>query len=105
MTAGRAARKFSIGPNDCPPAIGRACGSANRAAAACIPSRDRQREGGGLHAAPSAAMIAAITRSGLIGRASTRAPIPASASFTALAMAAGGPIAPPSPMPFCPNLV
>mgnify|MGYP003673429979 CR=1 FL=1 len=41
-------------------------------------------------------------RSGVSGMSDTSAPSGLSASFTALAMAAGGPIAPLSPMPFWP---
>src|SRR5262249_18496069 len=68
-------------------------------------------EGRGLHrfspvvAAPRAAWIAASTRDGLAGRSVTSAPSGARASLMALTMAAGGPIAPLSPMPFWPKVV
>src|SRR5262245_9385119 len=52
-----------------------------------------------------AARIAAMTRRGVIGVSFTSAPIEASASRTALAIAAGGAMAPPSPMPFTPYSV
>jgi hypothetical protein len=42
-------------------------------------------------------------RRGVIGETSSSAPNGRNASFTALAMAAGGAIAPPSPMPLTPN--
>src|SRR5690606_37583213 len=48
---------------------------------------------------------ACSTTRGLMGNSSTRAPNGRSASLTALAMAAGGPMAPLSPMPFWPNSV
>src|SRR5271156_5214006 len=49
--------------------------------------------------------IAAITRRGVIGVSLTSAPIAERASRTALAIAAGGATAPPSPMPFIPYSV
>src|SRR6516225_4654536 len=49
--------------------------------------------------------IAARTRLGVIGVSFTSAPIDASASRTAFAIAAGGPMAPPSPKPLTPNSV
>ena len=48
--------------------------------------------------------MAARTRRAVIGVSKTAAPSGRSASFTALAMAAGGPIAPFSPMPLMPNI-
>jgi len=56
-------------------------------------------------AASRALRIAAITRRGVIGVSLTSAPMLASASRTALAIAAGGATAPPSPMPFMPYSV
>ena len=44
-------------------------------------------------------------RRGVIGISHNSTPSGCKASFTALAMAAAGPIAPPSPTPFCPNSV
>jgi len=40
----------------------------------------------------------------VIGNSVSSTPSGAIASFTALAIAAGGPIAPPSPIPFWPNI-
>src|SRR5438105_14511902 len=64
---------------------------------------------GGLHAVTfstsKAFSIAARTRRGVIGVSLTSAPILRSASRMALAIAAGGEIAPPSPMPFMPYSV
>ena len=60
--------------------------------------RTQQVERRGLHVAR--ASRAARMRRGVIGNAVISTPSGASASFTALAIAAGGPIAPPSPMPF-----
>ena len=63
-------------------------------------------ESGGLHwAAPFARASAASTCYGVIGNSPTAAPRSARASFTALAIAAGGPMAPVSPMPFWPKCV
>src|ERR1700690_1007592 len=62
-----------------------------------------------LHAADLSASRAASTastmRRGEIGECRSSTPSGRSASFTALAMAAGGAIAPPSPMPLTPNIV
>src|SRR5262249_49937313 len=52
-----------------------------------------------------AASIAASTRSGLSGRAHSPTPRWRRASLTAETIAAGGPTAPPSPMPLAPNEV
>jgi len=49
--------------------------------------------------------MALTMRCGVIGDTSNSAPSGRSASFTALAMAAGGAMAPPSPMPLTPNYV
>ena len=49
--------------------------------------------------------IACRMRRGVIGDTSNSAPSGRSASFTALAIAAGGAMAPPSPMPLTPNSV
>ena len=49
--------------------------------------------------------IAELTRRGEIGECTSSAPSGRNASFTALAMAAGGAMAPPSPMPLTPNMV
>src|SRR6202011_761663 len=67
--------------------------------------REHEREGRGLHAGvfARAASSAAMTRCGVIGRRSIDTPSGRSASLTALAIAAGGPMAPPSPIPFWPN--
>ena len=65
-------------------------------------------EGYRLHAAAAfarARSIASTMRRGVIGETSSSAPRPASASLTALVMAAGGAMAPPSPMPFWPKRV
>src|SRR5262245_37460518 len=48
---------------------------------------------------------ASTMRRGVMGDSVISTPSGASASFTAFAIAAGGAIAPPSPMPFCPNRV
>src|SRR5580693_7421450 len=48
--------------------------------------------------------IAARTRLAVTGVSNTAAPRGRSASLTALTIAAGGPIAPFSPMPFMPNM-
>ncbi len=50
-------------------------------------------------------LIAARTRRGVIGVSFTSAPTRLRASRTALAIAAGGATAPPSPMPFMPYSV
>ena len=55
--------------------------------------------------ASSASMIFASTFSMVTGVESTSTPTVPSASLIAFAMAAGGPMAPPSPMPFWPNRV
>src|ERR1700722_13853555 len=52
----------------------------------------------------SARAIAARTRLGVTGVSNTAAPSGRNASLTALTIAAGGPIAPFSPMPFMPNM-
>src|SRR5471030_1665465 len=52
-----------------------------------------------------AAWRAANTREGLAGRSNTSAPRRASASLIAFTIAAGGPIAPLSPIPFWPKVV
>src|SRR5690606_10037234 len=64
-------------------------------------------EGCRLHRAPSrrAASIASHTRRGVIGVWQIDTPKSCRASVTALAMAAGGAMAPPSPMPFMPSTV
>ena len=66
-------------------------------------------EGCRLHAAllsaARAASTASTTRCGVIGDRISSTPSGLSASLTALAIAAGGAIAPPSPMPFTPNCV
>ncbi|MHC2384540.1 hypothetical protein ACVIU7_000212 [Bradyrhizobium liaoningense] len=66
-------------------------------------------EGSGLHAAllsaARAASTAATIRCGVIGDCISSTPSGRSASLTALAIAAGGAIAPPSPMPLTPNCV
>ena len=69
-------------------------------------------EGGGLHAACLArvesgwaASTASTIRWGVTGECSISTPSGPSASLTALAMAAGGAMAPPSPMPFWPKRV
>ena len=49
--------------------------------------------------------IASSNRRGVTGNSAISTPSWRSASLTALAIAAGGAIAPPSPMPFCPNSV
>ena len=59
-----------------------------------------------LHRVPDrAAAIAASSRRGVIGHLGHLDAESASASFTAFAIAAGGAIAPPSPMPFWPKSV
>ena len=72
-----------------------------RAARSDVAERD------GLHGmvSPPAAMIFSSSFRMVIGAESTSAPSHDSASLTAFAIAAGGPIAPPSPMPFWPNRV
>src|SRR6185503_16830346 len=67
-------------------------------------------EGGGLHAEPprlarraAPSAISSSTRDGPRGARVTRTPNGASASSTALAIAAGGEMAPPSPMPLTPR--
>ena len=67
-------------------------------------------EGGGLHAAAASARgraraIASTMRRGVMGDTSSSAPRSVSASLMALAMAAGGAMAPPSPIPFWPKRV
>src|SRR5580704_17023616 len=65
-------------------------------------------EGRGLHAAPSrrrARSIASDTRRGVSGVSLKLAPIARNASATALAITAGGAIAPPSPRPLTPYSV
>ncbi len=57
-----------------------------------------------LSASP-AARIASTIRRGEIGECRSSTPSGRSASFTALAMAAGGAMAPPSPIPLTPNIV
>ena len=59
-----------------------------------------------LHVAlrPACAMAVKIRR-GVIGESSNSAPNGRKASLTALAIAAGGAMAPPSPMPLTPNSV
>src|SRR5947209_17936342 len=52
-----------------------------------------------------AAEIAWSTRRGVTGETESSAPSPFSASLTALVIAAGGAMAPPSPMPFWPKRV
>ena len=52
-----------------------------------------------------AARTASTTRYGVIGDCISSTPSGRSASLTALAIAAGGAIAPPSPIPFTPNCV
>src|SRR5262249_3862215 len=64
----------------------------------------RRNRGINLHDRPRSAM-ALMMRCGVIGDINNSAPSGRSASFTALAMAAGGAIAPPSPMPLTPNSV
>src|SRR5688572_251134 len=59
-------------------------------------------EGGGFHLL---ARIASTMRRGVSGDSVISTPSGASASFTAFAIAAGGAIAPPSPMPFWPKRV
>src|SRR5437868_4166877 len=63
----------------------------------------------GFHAAglsaSRAAKTASTTRYGVIGDCISSAPSGRSASLTALTIAAGGAIAPPSPVPFTPNCV
>jgi len=49
--------------------------------------------------------MASRIRTGVSGRSCTSAPMARSASFTALRIAAGGPTAPPSPIPLTPNSV
>ncbi|MEY9726030.1 hypothetical protein ABIA07_001931 [Bradyrhizobium yuanmingense] len=58
-----------------------------------------------LLSAARAASTAATIRCGVIGDCISSTPSGRSASLTALAIAAGGAIAPPSPMPFTPNCV
>src|SRR6185503_17886188 len=48
---------------------------------------------------------ASTMRRGVMGDSVISTPSAASASFTAFAIAAGGAMAPPSPMPFCPKRV
>ena len=69
--------------------------------------RPRVVEGGRLHAAAlaRARSTASTMRRGVIGETSSSAPRPFSASLTALVMAAGGAMAPPSPRPFWPKRV
>ena len=69
--------------------------------------RPRVLEGCRLHAAafPRARSTASAMRRGVIGDTSSSTPRPFSASLTALVMAAGGAMAPPSPRPFCPKRV
>ena len=55
--------------------------------------------------ASRAARIASTTRRGVIGECINSTPSGRSASLTALAIAAGGAMAPPSPMPLTPNWV
>jgi hypothetical protein len=55
--------------------------------------------------ASRAARTASTTRYGVIGDRISSTPSGRSASLTALAIAAGGAMAPPSPMPFTPNWV
>ena len=64
-------------------------------------------EGGGFHATTPtpARRRAARIRRGDAGLSMISTPSLASASLMALTMAAGGAMAPPSPMPFCPNSV
>ena len=59
----------------------------------------------GLHDARLALAIASRMRRGVIGISQISTPSLCRASLTALAIAAAGPIAPPSPTPFCPNSV
>jgi len=54
---------------------------------------------------PRARAIASTMRRGVMGDTSSSAPRPFSASLTALVMAAGGAMAPPSPRPFWPKRV
>ena len=61
-------------------------------------------EWSGLHACPRSA-IACRMRRGVIGETSNSAPSGRNASLIALAIAAGGAMAPPSPMPLTPNSV
>ena len=67
--------------------------------------RPRIIESCGLHAASLALWIASKMRRGVMGEAQTSAPSGRSASLIALAIAAGGPMAPPSPRPLTPNSV
>src|SRR5262249_40549823 len=64
----------------------------------------RRNRGINLHDRPRSVM-ARMMRCGVIGDINNSAPSGRSASFTALAIAAGGAIAPPSPMPLTPNSV
>ena len=72
-------------------------------------ARTLQAEGRGLHAAllrlARAASTLSTMRRGVTGARSISLPSGRSASLMALAMAAGGAMAPPSPMPFTPNVV
>src|SRR5690606_25750219 len=62
-------------------------------------------EGRRLHACSRAACRAASSRRGVTGVSVISTPSGASASLTAFTIAAGGAMAPPSPMPFWPNSV
>ena len=71
-------------------------------------ARPRVVESYRLHAAAALARtrsIASTMRRGVTGETSSSAPTSFSASLTALVMAAGGAMAPPSPSPFWPNRV
>ena len=65
-------------------------------------------EGDRLHCARFAGRarpIASTMRRGVTGKSRSSQPRPLSASLMALVIAAGGAMAPPSPMPFCPKRV
>ena len=109
--SGWTSRILSIGPSDWPPAMILAVPSSSASSAndALEIARARIAKGRRLHAGrPSRARAVQHRlemRRGVIGECSSSTPSGLSASLTALAIAAGGAMAPPSPMPFTPNSV
>ena len=103
--SGCARRRLSNGPSDCVPAPGRAPAASKLQRVRPV-LRAGIGEGGGLHRwRPARPRSRPARAAGWPAGPVTSAPSGASASLIALTIAAGGPIAPLSPMPFWPKVV
>ena len=96
------AERLAAGQHLGRPVAGEQLAAPRRRPSAARSRRRRASCGCRLH---SRAAIASTMRRGVIGDSVISTPRRRSASLTALAIAAGGAIAPPSPMPFWPNRV